>query len=526
VITNLLESARLQRAYITADENKALTESFVVLSQLPDEQLQQVLAEADLTASDAARIFKAAVAMRQEKGFVAKAKDAYVNSADKISGISKQVKRKISALIQKSESTTAKIAELINQGGAKANETIDIIDSKVDAQVLKTRSAAQRLPGSYVPISAEITEIQKIAKGSPQYSAFAVSSLASAENMMQRNVSLPSIVLYLSTVSEVMKGKKLSASLEKALSDIGATGTASVSESDFNESEEIGRVRELAGLRVDEKFGLGKKPELDYEELLSTWNKRGRPTDIDEIKRILTTAGLSNREISRAFKKADVDTGEGSDFKIAKLSGALKKADLASYVIDYLEDMHPKDISESVSVNEAKINDSQIKKVLLQISRVYSSSDQSQSKAVRRYLKKFTAQFSNANDPEDKERIAGEAVNYLHDRQNYDEYNDAVNAVTKYIRNSDLENDVKQNILSAISNKTTYKARRTVKQEPVKAKPRARVTPSADGKPRVRPAVESLTLSELQELFEDAIVRDMKSRYGRIKREALRRPTR
>lgn len=186
MITNLLESARLQRAYITADENKALTESFATLAQLPDEQLQQVLSEADLSASDAARIFKAAVAMRQEKGFVAKAKDAYVNSADKISSISKQVKRKISALIQKSETTTAKIAELIKQGGAKANETIDIIDSKVDAQVLKTRSAAQKLPGSYVPISAEITEIQKIAKGSPQYGAFAVSSLASAENMIDR----------------------------------------------------------------------------------------------------------------------------------------------------------------------------------------------------------------------------------------------------------------------------------------------------------------------------------------------------
>lgn len=524
MINNLFESAEKCSVSLTSSQNQIITECINTLSELDDNNIKHVLREAGLSPSDAVRIFKTAVAMRSEKGLVTKAKDAYVNSAEKIGKISKQVRSKLSDLVAASEPTTQKIINAIKQGGPKATQTIDIIDTKLDAQVLKAKNSARGyLTKSYSAVAKEIDEIEKIAKRSPQYGAFAVASLSSAEKMIRSQITDPSILLYLSTVSEVMKGKKLSSALEKAMGDIGPAGTASVKESDF---EDIGRIRELAGLdTVNEKFGFGKKPELDYDELLVAWDRKGRPTDVDEIKKILASAGLSNREINKAFKKADVDDGEGSDFAVTRFSDAIKKADLSQYIIDYLEDMHPKDISESVQIDEAEVSDAQIKKVLLQVSRVYGAKDPSQTNAVKRYLKKFSNEFTAESDMDAKERIAGEAVNFLHDRQSYEEYEDAALAVTKLIRNSDLESNVKKNILDAIANKKIYKRRQTVKPEAApKEKPRARVSSQGSGKPRVQmqnKKVESMTLTDLQKLFEDVIIRNMEFRYGRRKRETL-----
>lgn len=527
MINSLFESAQSNQVLLSAEQNRAILESAKTLAALDNNQIKQILSEADLSPSDATRIFKTAVAMRSEKGLATKAKDAYVNSAEKIDNISKQIKSKLSKLVQASEPTTRKLIDLIKQGGPKAAETIDIIDSKLDAQIMKTRNAARMLPRSYTPISAEIAAIEKVAKSSPQYGAFAVSSLASAENMMKRNVSVPAIVLYLTTVSEVMKGKKLSTALQQSLKDMGPAETASVKESDFNNEFDMQRMKQLAGVEnVNEKFGFGDKPELNYDELLTTWNRKGRPTDTDEIKAILVAAGLSNREVSKVFKRADVDPEEGSDEQVTRVANALKKAELASYVIDYLEDMYPKEISESAQLAEAVIADSEIKKALLRVSRVYGAKDQSQTKSVKKYIQRWTREF-NAADADAKEPIAAEMVNYLSDRQSYNEYQDAVNAVTKVIRNSDLDEKVKKNVLDTISAGKLYKQRKTVRAtadvKPAE-KPTARVTGSSNGKPKVRlksKKVESMTLDELQKLFEDAIVRDMKTRYGRIKREAL-----
>ena len=524
MINSLFESAQSNQVVLSAEQNRAILETATTLSTLSNDEMKQLLAEADLSPSDAARIFKTAVAMRSEKGLATKAKDAYVNSAEKIGNISKQIKSKLSKLVQASEPTTRKLIDLIQQGGSIASETIDIIDSKLDSQLLKTRNAARQLPRSYAPVSAEISEIEKVAKGSPQYGAFAVSSLASAENMMKRNVSVPAIILYLTTVSEVMKGKKLSTALQQSIKDMGPADTASVNESDFDDEFDMQRMRQLAGVEnVNEKFGFGDKPELDYDELLTAWNRKGRPTDTDEIKSILSNAGLSKREISKAFKKADVDPEEGSNEQVTRVANALKKADLASYVIDYLEDMYPKEISESAQLAEAVIADSEIKKALLRVSRVYGTKDQSQTKSVKKYLQRWSREFNSA-DAESKESIAAEMVNYLSDRKSYDEYQDAVSAVSKIIRNSDLDEKVKKNILDTISAGKLYKQRKTVRQEKPAEKPRAQVTGTSGSKPKVRVKsknVESMTLEELQKLFEDAIVRDMKTRYGRIKREAL-----
>lgn len=523
MINNLFESAAKESVSLTEQQNRVITESARMLSELSDNQIKSILREADLSPSDAARIFKTAVSVRQEKGIVSKAKDAYVNSAEKIGKISKQVRNKLDSLIKASEPATDKLISLIKNGGKEASEAIDVIDSKVEAQVLKTKNVARNyLTSSYNKVIDEINSIEKAAKGSPQYGAFAVASLSSAENMMRRQVTTPSIILYLTTVSEILKGKKLSSALQQSMSDIGPAGTASVNESDF---EEINRVRELAGLDpVNEKFGFGKeKPELSYDELLTTWNRKGRPTDIDEIRKILSDAGMSRREIGKVFAKADVDSAEGSDLKVTRFADALKKINLGDYIIDYLENMHEKDISESVKIDEAEVSDSQIKKVLLQVSRIAGASDKSQEKSVKRYLTKWTREFNNAPD-EDKVSIAGEAVNYLHDRQSYEEYNDAVNTVTKVIRNSDLPQKDKKDLLSNIANRKLYKPRQRVEPEQqTKEKPRARVKPGENGKTRVRPAnkVESMTLDDLQKVFETAIMRNMEKRYGRKRRETL-----
>jgi len=540
VIDKLFESVSRNAVTITAQQNRVISESATLLSELPDKAIRLVLAEADLSPSDATRIFKTAVAMRSEKGLVTKAKDAYVGSADKIAKISTQIKGKLTSLVKAAEPSTTKLINIIKQGGPTATRTIEMIDSKIEAQVLKTREQARRLPRSYTRISEEIGEIEKVAKGAPQYGAFAVASLASATDMMKRNIAVPSIILYLSTVSEVMKGKKLSSALEKSVKDLGPADTASVNESDLDSNFELDRMRELAGAdNVNEKFGFGDKPELSYDELLTTWNKRGRPTDIDEIKKILSSAGLSNREINKAFGKADVDSGEGSNPKVTRFANAIKGINLTAHVVDYLETMYPKEISESVQLEEAVISDSQIKQVLLRVSRVTNASDGSQAKAVRQYMTRWTREFAKTDDAE---RVAGEAVNYLHDRQEYEEYSDLVNAVTKVIRNSSkLDSTVKKNMLNDIAGKKLYKTRQTVRPEQekepgkkqrvriknppeaAKEKPRARVSTQPGEKTRVRPSrtIESITLEQLQKVFEDAIIRSTKLRYGRTRHETL-----
>ena len=90
--------------------------------------------------------------------------------------------------------------------------------------------------------------------------------------------------------------------------------------------------------------------------------------------------------------------------------------------------------------------------------------------------------------------------------------------MTKIIRNSDLPDKTKRDVLSDIENRRVYKPRQ--KAETQKEKPRVKVTPNSSEKPRVRPksTVESLTLDDLQQLFEDAILRNMEHQYGRRKR--------
>jgi hypothetical protein len=526
MINALFESASRNVITITAQQNRVIFESAELLSELNDNALTIVLAESDLSPSDAARIFKAAVSLRSEKGLVTKAKDAYVISAEKIGAISVSVKSKLSSLIAASEPATTKLINMIRSGGPTATNAIDMIDSKIDAQVLTTKASARLLPRSFNRVLREINDIEKIAKGAPQYGAFAVASLASATEMMQRNIAVPSIVLYLSTVAEVMKGKKLSSALRTTINDLGPAETASVNEADIDYYVDESRIRELSGVPVNEKFGLGDKTPLDYDELLTAWSRKGRPTAIGEIKAILVNAGMSNREISKAFKSADVDDEAGTDFKVTRFAAAIKKVDLTAYVVDYLESMHPKEIKESVQLDEAEISDADIKKVLLRVSRASNSTDLSQNKSVRRYLKKWYNEFAIITDPAQKQLVAGEAVSYLHDRQSYAEYNDAVNTVTKAIRNSDLDDKVKKDLLADISNRRLYKPRETVVPDmavPSNKKPRAQIRSKDGEKTRVRPtnAVESMTLEDLQKLFEDAIVRDMEYRYGRTRREAL-----
>lgn len=522
MINSLFESASRNVLTITEQQNKIIVESAEVLSELTDTELNIVLSESNLSPSDASRIFKAAVSLRSEKGLVTKAKDAYVMSADKIGAISTRVKSKLSSLIAASEPATSKLVNLIKSGGPTATQAIDIIDSKIDAQVLTTKAAARKLPRSFDRVVREINDIEKIAKGAPQYGAFAVASLSSATEMMQRNIAVPSIILYLSTVAEVLKGKKLSSALQTTIKDLGPAETTSVNEADYQVDES--RMRELAGMPVNEKFGFGDKTPLDYDELLTAWNRKGRPTGVDEIKSILANAGMSKREINKAFKGADVNDEEGSDFKVTRFAGALKKVDLDTYIIDYLERMHPKEIKESVQLDEAEISDADIKKVLLRVARVANAVDPSQKKSVRGYLKKWTNEFAKLTDLAQKQKVAGEAVNYLYDRQSYDEYEDAVNAVTKTIRNSDMDEKAKKDLLADITNRRLYKPREIVvpgEEDKATAKPRAQIRQTPGEKPRVRPAVESMTLEDLQKLFEDAIIRNMEYRYGRTRREAL-----
>ena len=516
MIDNLFESTIKEgrSAQITASENRVIHECAKTLSTLSDSDLSRVLAEADLSPSDAAKVFKAASSVRDEPGLTAKAKDAYVNSAEKISKISTQVKSKLSSLISASEPATSKLINLIKQGGKTANQTIDQIDSKVEAQALQTKDAAKGMPNSYNRITKEIDNIEKIAKGSPQYGAFAVASLSSAANMMKRNASVSSIILYLATVSDVLKGKKLSSALQSSIDEIGASGTASVQEDDLNEDDEMHRIRELAGINST----LKEESTVTYDELLSTWNKKGRPTDIDEINLILSNAGLSKREISKAFRSAGIDTGEGSDFKVTRFATALKNIGLGSQVSEYLKDMFSKEITESVNLSEAEISDAQIKKVLLRVAKAQPPETESNEKAVKQYLKKWNKEFLQSATTDEQQQLAGEVVNYLHDRQEYPEYQDAVSTVTKIIRNSDLPDKTKRDVLSDIENRRVYKPRQ--KAETQKEKPRVKVTPNSSEKPRVRPksTVESLTLDDLQQLFEDAILRNMEHQYGRRKR--------
>jgi hypothetical protein len=229
-----------------------------------------------------------------------------------------------------------------------------------------------------------------------------------------------------------------------------------------------------------------------------------------------------------------VSDTEGSDLKVTKFANAVKKVDMQTYIIDYLEDAFPKDISESVQLEEAAVSDGEIKKVLLQISRVYGATNGEQKRSVRQYLKRWTNEFAKVTDPAQKQKLAGEAVNYLFDRQSYDEYQDAVNAVTKVIRNSDLDEKVKRDLMSDIANRKIYRPRETVgaspkekprvkvpNTEPTSTKSRAQVRQTPGEKPRVRPAVESMSLAELQKVFEDAIIRNTQYRYGRTRREAL-----
>jgi hypothetical protein len=522
MINALFESASRDVLTITEHQNKIIVESAKLLSELNDNELTIVLAESNLSPSDATRIFKAAVSLRSEKGLVSKAKDAYVNSAEKIGAISIRVKSKLSSLITASEPATTKLINLIKAGGPNATKAIDMIDSKVDAQVLTTKAAARNLPRSFNRVVQEINDIEKVAKGAPQYGAFAVASLASATEMMQRNIAVPSIILYLSTVAEVMKGKKLSSALQTTINSLGPAETASVNEAEIDYTSDESRMHELAGMPVNEKFGFGDKSPLSYDELLTAWNSKGRPTATDEIKAVLANAGMSKREINKAFKAAAVNDQEGSDFKVIRFADALKKVDLSTYIIDYLESMHPREIKESVQLDEAEISDADIKKVLLRVARVANAVDPSQKKSVRGYLKKWSNEFVGLTDMAQKQTVAGEAVNYLYDRQSYNEYNDAVNAVTKIIRNSDMDDKVKKDLLADISNRRLYKPREIV--VPVsKVKPRAQVRSKAGEKPRVRPinAVESMTLEDLQQVFEDAIVQNMKYCYGRTKRAAL-----
>ena len=114
MINSLFESAQSNQVVLSAEQNRAILETATTLSTLSNDEMKQLLAEADLSPSDAARIFKTAVAMRSEKGLATKAKDAYVNSAEKIGNISKQIKSKLSKLVQASEPTTRRLKSIRN----------------------------------------------------------------------------------------------------------------------------------------------------------------------------------------------------------------------------------------------------------------------------------------------------------------------------------------------------------------------------------------------------------------------------
>lgn len=142
-------------------------------------------------------------------------------------------------------------------------------------------------------------------------------------------------------------------------------------------ANDIGTSRQIK--KVKQK-SIRSKDDISYNSLVQAWMRNNRPTDSDEIIKMLKREGLSNADIKKVFRNAGVPLSVKRDEIVIKLAHIAKKHKLNDLLIAHLEKDHNIKMGESTEaikyIVEAELSDSEIKNIF----QVLVKKDQTENK--------------------------------------------------------------------------------------------------------------------------------------------------